>query len=194
MLNNVITVIVVVMLPAHISGGFYNSNPWLWFPRSWYPTGAVLIINSLVGDLFVIGVLIDCVRPPDLLLKFILAPRAKTQGRMNELYSIPADITLALRTQLLALRAHCSAESHVRREHAPEINRNFRCDLKLEKCCMCCACVAPCRINRRLSCNGHNVGYNSRLHLKLASLMRFGQAHPVVSSRSVSLAERLARI
>lgn len=96
-LNNVITVFVVVFYPNSTFYEDTSSVPdlWLWFPKEWYPTGAALIVNSLLGDLIVIGVFIDCIRPPDLVLKYILAPRAKTQGRMNELFSIPADITLS---------------------------------------------------------------------------------------------------
>ena len=97
--NNVLTVAVVIFIPSE-----YNdpNRPWdLWFPSGWYPTGAALIVNALIGDLLFIGVVVDGLRPPDLFVKYFLAPRAKTQGRMNELFSIPADITLSMRMQLL---------------------------------------------------------------------------------------------
>jgi hypothetical protein len=61
---------------------------WLWFPVGWYPAGATLIVNALIGDIFVICILVDTIRPQDLFVKYILAPAAKTQGRMNELFSI----------------------------------------------------------------------------------------------------------
>ena len=94
-----LTVAVVIFIPSE-----YNdpNRPWdLWFPSGWYPTGAALIVNALIGDLLFIGVVVDGLRPPDLFVKYFLAPRAKTQGRMNELFSIPADITLSMRMQLL---------------------------------------------------------------------------------------------
>ena len=39
-----------------------------------YPTGATLIINALVGDLFVIGLLVDGGRPQDLFARCVPAP------------------------------------------------------------------------------------------------------------------------
>ena len=78
-----------------------NPNADGRFISGWYASGAALIINGLIGDLFVICIFVDGVRPQDVVRRRILAPAAKTQARMNELASIPADIFLSFRIQLL---------------------------------------------------------------------------------------------
>ena len=61
-----------------------------------------MVIMALLGDIMVINLGIDLIRPfPDLIMRYILAPKAKTQQHMNELFAIPADITLAFRIQLM---------------------------------------------------------------------------------------------
>ena len=82
-INNVITVTTIAFTPNQYNPDA-GKEPWLWFPKGWYPTGAVLIINALLGDLLFVAVVIDGLRPQDLILKHFLAPRAKTQARMNE--------------------------------------------------------------------------------------------------------------
>ena len=100
-LNNVVAAMYIALVPGNEFNEFAGARLGLWFSAPWYPSGAALIMNALFGDLFFINFIIDGLRPPELFLKWILAPRAKTQGRMNELFSIPADITLAMRMQLL---------------------------------------------------------------------------------------------
>lgn len=101
-INNVITVTALAFLSIGendkvnpIAGHQFDYPAWyipkgthlfpVIFPSGWYPAGATLIINSLIGDLLFVGIVIDCLRPPDLFFKYFLAPKAKTQGRMNEL-------------------------------------------------------------------------------------------------------------
>ena len=71
------------------------------FVSGWYPTGAHLILNALIGDLIIINFVMDCFRPPEFIQKYVIAKRARTQARMNELRSVPADITLAFRVQMM---------------------------------------------------------------------------------------------
>ena len=94
--NNILTVTVMLWVSTAA-----NPNADGRFISGWYASGAALIINGLIGDLFVICIFVDGVRPQDVVRRRILAPTAKTQARMNELASIPADIFLSFRIQLL---------------------------------------------------------------------------------------------
>lgn len=78
-----------------------NSRPDGSFKRDWYPLGMSLILNTLIADIFLIQLVMDLARPQDLVRKHILARRAKTQARMNELYACSAEGLLAFRMQLL---------------------------------------------------------------------------------------------
>ena len=64
-----------------------------------YAFGAGMILNVLIGDIFVIGLGIDLARPGALIARH-LASKATTQREMNHLYTEKADI--------YALTATCS--------------------------------------------------------------------------------------
>ena len=68
--------------------------------RDWLGDAGALILNGLVGDTLIIGLGVDGLRPDVLLRRHVLAPRAKSQFRMNELYAIDSDVQLAFRLQL----------------------------------------------------------------------------------------------
>ena len=67
--------------------------------HSWYAFGAGMILNVLIGDLFVIGLGIDLARPGAIVCRH-LATKATTQREMNHLYTEKADIYLAFRLQV----------------------------------------------------------------------------------------------
>ena len=94
--NNVLTAFTLLAVPTP-----FNPHPSGIFDSSWYPTGAALIFNAMLGDLTVICWGIDFVRPGDLIRRRWLAPRAKTQAKANELHAVEAEITLAFRVQLM---------------------------------------------------------------------------------------------
>jgi len=72
------------------------------FGAAWYVSGAQVVLVALVGDTFVINLGMDLFRPvPDLVNRYIFARKAKTQAKMNELWSIDADVTLGFRVQLM---------------------------------------------------------------------------------------------
>ncbi|EOD16068.1 hypothetical protein EMIHUDRAFT_459227 [Emiliania huxleyi CCMP1516] len=72
------------------------------FGASWYVSGGQFVIVALVGDATAINLFIDLVRPvPDLFNRYVLARRAKTQAKMDELWTIDADLTLGFRVQLM---------------------------------------------------------------------------------------------
>jgi len=58
-----------------------------------------MILNVLIGDLFVIGLGIDLARPGAIVCRH-LATKATTQREMNHLYTEKADIYLAFRLQV----------------------------------------------------------------------------------------------
>ena len=64
-----------------------------------YAFGAGMILNVLIGDLFVIGLGIDLARPGAIVCRH-LATKATTQREMNHLYTEKADIYLAFRLQV----------------------------------------------------------------------------------------------
>eukprot|EP00965_Chrysotila_dentata_P236425 6201301-Pleurochrysis_carterae.AAC.2 len=49
---------------------------------------------TLIGDLVAIAIVWEGLRIfPDLFRRHVLAPRAMTQAKMNELYEIPAEVS-----------------------------------------------------------------------------------------------------
>ena len=72
-----------------------------WF-GAWLEYAAPLIINVVIGDSVIINLGIDGGRPDRLIKRFLLAPHAKTQTKMNALYMTSPDIWLAFRLQLFA--------------------------------------------------------------------------------------------
>ena len=50
----------------------------------WYTTGAVVLINAVIGDLTAILGLIEFIRPDKLITRYLVAPRAPTQAEMNQ--------------------------------------------------------------------------------------------------------------
>ena len=77
-----------------------NPQPNGEFGAGWYSSGGALIINALIGDLTIINLLIDGLKPEVLLQRYVFTRGALTQSRMNEMWVMPADITLAMRMQL----------------------------------------------------------------------------------------------
>ena len=77
-----------------------NPNPDGMFSAGWYGSGGALIINALIGDLVVINLLIDGLKPEVMIQRYVLTRWAKTQARMDDMWVVPADITLAFRVQL----------------------------------------------------------------------------------------------
>ena len=77
-----------------------NPDPDGMFSAGWYGSGGALIINALIGDLVVINLLIDGLKPEVMIQRYVLTRWAKTQARMDDMWVIPADITLAFRVQL----------------------------------------------------------------------------------------------
>ena len=72
------------------------------FGAGWYVSGAQVVLVALVGDATVINLGMDGLRPvPDLIHRYWFSRRAKTQAKMNELWSIDADVTLGFRVQLM---------------------------------------------------------------------------------------------
>lgn len=71
------------------------------FNRAWYAQGAPLVLNALVGDFFVINLLVDVIQPGVLIGRYVVAPSALTQNEANSAYATPADIYLAFRLQLV---------------------------------------------------------------------------------------------
>ena len=90
-------------LPSTIASWVDDYNPLgTWsLGTAWYATGGTVILTALVGDFLFINLLIDLVRPDVLLMRRVLAPRARTQRAMNALYKRDADIYVAFRLQLI---------------------------------------------------------------------------------------------
>ena len=70
--------------------------------HTWYSIGGPMVLNVLFGDLAVITILIDLIRPEVLFKQHVLAPSAHTQQEMNIAYTPRADIYIAFRLQLVA--------------------------------------------------------------------------------------------
>ena len=79
--------------------GSDSRRGWL---GAWLEHAAPLVINVLIGDSIIINLGIDGCRPDNLIRRYLLAPRAKTQAKMNQLYVTSAEIWLAFRLQLFA--------------------------------------------------------------------------------------------
>ena len=67
--------------------------------HSWYAYGSSMVFNVLLGDTFVISILLDALQPAVLVARHLKAPRASCQREMNELYACQAN---ALRSILPA--------------------------------------------------------------------------------------------
>ena len=50
----------------------------------WYTTGALVLMNTVFGDLTAILGLIEFIRPDKLIVRYLIAPRAPTQAEMNQ--------------------------------------------------------------------------------------------------------------
>ena len=95
-----------------------HANPNGRFTQGWYVTGGQVVTMALVGDLMVINLGVDLIRPGDLIRRAV-AKKAKTQEMMNELYSVPAEITLSFRMQLMIkVRARTRRMTSASREHS----------------------------------------------------------------------------
>lgn len=70
--------------------------------RGWLANAAPLLVNVLLGDMVVINIGIDCGRPDVFIMRNFIAPRCKTQSKMNRAYIVDADVYLAFRLQLVA--------------------------------------------------------------------------------------------
>ena len=78
----------------------FSFNPDIgFFSRKWYTTGGALITTIALGDAVFIQVLLDWIRVDGLFKRHCLAHRAKTQLKMDRLFTIEADIYLAFRCQ-----------------------------------------------------------------------------------------------
>jgi hypothetical protein len=102
--------------------GWDLGKPSLACVRHWYVSGAIALLNALVGDLFAILLLIELVMhggPDKILARHVLARRARTQAEMNAAYAIEADMYLPFRC---ALPAHFLAAG---RCPAPLLTRLF---------------------------------------------------------------------
>ena len=69
--------------------------------RHWYTTGALALLNALIGDLTAILGLIELVRPDKLITRYILAPRAHSQAEMNDIWCLDSSLYLPFRYQLV---------------------------------------------------------------------------------------------
>ena len=69
--------------------------------RHWYTTGAVVLINAVVGDLTAILLFIEFIRPDALIVRYLVAPRAPTQSEMNQIYALDSELYLPFRYQLV---------------------------------------------------------------------------------------------
>jgi hypothetical protein len=88
---------------------------------AWYLRGGGTIINSLAVDLVLVNMGVDYFRIDVWFFRKVLAPRAKTQRRMNALYKRDADIYLSFRLQqLTSLRA--DPDGRVLRLTEPELH------------------------------------------------------------------------
>ena len=75
-----------------------SNNGWVYLDfddacvRHWYTTGAVVLINAVIGDLTAILGLIEFLRPDKLIIRYLVAPRARTQAEMNEIYALDSEL------------------------------------------------------------------------------------------------------
>ena len=90
-----------------------------------------MILNVLIGDLFVIGLGIDLARPGAIVCRH-LATKATTQREMNHLYTEKADIYLAFRLQVrwaapLTPTPHIPLQTPLLTPHPSRCSSSARC-------------------------------------------------------------------
>ena len=61
----------------------------------WYITGAIVLLNAVIGDLTAIIGLVEFIRPDKLIVRYLVAPRAKTQAEMNQICARRTRCTLS---------------------------------------------------------------------------------------------------
>ena len=76
--------------------------------QHWYTTGAVVLVNAVVGDLTAILGLIEFIRPDKLIVRYLIAPRCHSQAEMNQVYALDSELYLPFRYQLV-LKMVCIA-------------------------------------------------------------------------------------
>jgi hypothetical protein len=72
----------------------------IYLGRQFYTAGAKILIGGIVGDAFVINLLVDLGRPQDRFSRW-QARRARTQRQMNSLWKCGGDLYIAFRQQLV---------------------------------------------------------------------------------------------
>ena len=82
------TVINGLLFTLPIFDTLLNPHPNYYFSPGWYVTGGQVLLMSILGDLVVVNLGLELVRPGDLIRRFH-ARRAKTQQQMNELFEGP---------------------------------------------------------------------------------------------------------
>ena len=88
-------------LPGELCWGAYGSLDFNGrCVRHWFTTGAIALMNALVGDLTAILGLIELVRPDKLIVRYVIAPRAPSQAEMNQIYALDSEMYLPFRYQL----------------------------------------------------------------------------------------------
>ena len=79
-----------------------NLHPFsIYLGQNFYTAGAKIIIGGIVGDAFVINLLVDLGRPQDRIARW-QARRARTQRAMNSLWKCNGDLYIAFRQQLVS--------------------------------------------------------------------------------------------
>ena len=76
--------------------------------QHWYTTGAVVLVNAVIGDLTAILGIIELIRPDKLIIRYLIAPRAHSQAEMNQIYALDSELYLPFRYQL-CLKMTCIA-------------------------------------------------------------------------------------
>ena len=98
--NVVVSAVAMVFIPTPT-----NQSPNNRFNIGWYAAGGQLIIQALFGDMIIIQLGLDSVRPGHR-RSSQAREAASTQQRMNELYEVPADdarISIQLMNKLLSV-------------------------------------------------------------------------------------------
>jgi hypothetical protein len=70
------------------------------FDSYWFSTGGVTVINSMIGDIAFINVVLEWIRPDKMIQRHWLAKRARSQHEANMMYEGP-DFMIAFRYQLI---------------------------------------------------------------------------------------------
>ena len=97
MLNTIINGL-LFLLPVFDT--LLNRYPNYYFSPGWYVTGGQVLLMSIVGDLVVVNLGLELVRPGDLLRRW-RARHSKTQQQMNELYACGGEFILPYRTCMM---------------------------------------------------------------------------------------------